>query len=185
MKKIGLAIVLIAVFGMIGYFIFGNSTPNDESLLHRYDLQDKNIYEIVAYFEARTDEPDDLNIGITGSKLLISDRMGSLELDLPEDQFYLSFAPYINQTHPCANHNLITCRGELKLQDIEVVIINLDTNVTIVNKTITTENNGFAGIWLPKNIEASISISMGNLNASTIIETKTTSDTCLTTLQLS
>jgi hypothetical protein len=184
MKKkllIGLSI-LIAFIGVIA-FVAANS-PNRNDFLAKYDLDGMTVKEIVAYLENDLNEPTNFSAAITGTKLVLGDATHQIELELPKGQFYLSFAPYINQTHPCANHNLVTCRGELKNKSFEVKIVDSQTNTVIVEKTIISSSNGFAGIWLPKNKRFQVTVSYGNLTATEEVSTFTSSNTCLTTLKL-
>ena len=116
--------------------------------------------------------------------MLLGDSQQQVELELPNGKFYLSFAPYVNQTHPCANHNLVTCRGELKNKSFEVKIVDSQTNTVIIEKTIISSSNGFAGIWLPINKRYQITVSYENFSATDEVSTFTTSNTCLTTLKL-
>lgn len=185
MRKIGLITVLTIVLAMILYFILNKSTNDDLTILDRYNLQNMDIYELVSYFEETLNEDEALNVFITGKALTINDHKDTIEIDLPQEQFFLSLAPYINQTHPCSNHNLITCRGELTNQNFELKIIDLNTNVIIIDQTVTSEKNGFIGVWLPKNIDVQITVTQNNLSSTTQITTNNTSNTCLTTLKLS
>ena len=184
MKKkvlIGLSI-FIAFIGVIAYLV-GSST-NQDDFLAKYDLDGLTVKEIVALLENELNEPANFSAAITGTKLFLGDSQQQVELELPNGQFYLSFAPYVNQTHPCANHNLVTCRGELKNKSFEVKIVDSQTNTVIIERTIISSSNGFAGIWLPENKRFLITVSYENLTATEEISTFTSSNTCLTTLKL-
>ena len=76
---------------------------------------------------------------------------------LPEDQFYVSIAPYVDQTHECYYHNLASCQGELVGEDLDVTITSDDGEV-LVDETVTTYDNGFVGFWLPRDIEGTIEV---------------------------
>jgi len=180
-------IIAISVFFLfIGAIVLvALKTPNRNDFLTRYDLDGMSVKEIVSYLENRLDEPANFSAGITGSKLLLGDANHQVELDLPNGQFYLSFAPYINQTHPCANHNLVTCRGELKNISFAVKVVDSQTNSTIFEDNITSRSNGFAGIWLPKNKNYQVTVTYNGLSATDEVSTFSTSNTCLTTLKLS
>lgn len=105
-------------------------------------------------------------------------------MTLPKDKFYLSFAPYISQTHPCGTHSLTTCQGELVNQEIHAVITDKEGK-EIVNSDLTTMANGFVGVWLPRNIDGTVRVSFDGKVAQTQISTYAGSNTCLTTaLQL-
>jgi len=101
-------------------------------------------------------------------------------LDLPKDTFYLSFAPYITQTHPCAIHSLASCQGELVNREIYAVITD-SNGKEIVSSNFTTMENGFVGVWLPRDINATLTVSYNGLVAQAPIRTYSGSDTCLTT----
>ena len=173
-------ITLVVVIGGVNFF---NSRSQD-AVLQRWNLQDLDITELVLVMDQTTYDLTQINAGITGKELIITDEIGEFRFALPNDLYYLSFAPYINETHPCANHNLVTCRAELPNQTFDVTITKLDGTV-IVNESLTSFDNGFIGIWLEKDIEATIEVQLNGLVASSYISTFETSETCLTTpLQL-
>jgi hypothetical protein len=174
--------IFIAFIGLIA-FVAVNS-PNRNDFLAKYDLDGMTVKDIVTYLENDLNEPTNFSAAITGTKLLLGDATHQMEFELPKGQFYLSFAPYINQTHHCANHNLVTCRGELKNKSFEVKIVDSQTNTVIIEKTIISSSNGFAGIWLPINNRYQITVSYENFSATDEVSTFTTSNTCLTTLKL-
>jgi len=180
------AIIAISVFFIfIGAIVLiALKTPNQIDFLTRYDLDGMSVKEIVSYLENKLDEPANFSAGITGTKLLLGDANYQVELELPNGQFYLSFAPYINQTHPCANHNLVTCRGELKNVLFAVKVVDSQSNSTIFEDSVTSSANGFAGIWLPKNSIYLVTVTYNGLSASDEVSTFGTSNTCLTTLKL-
>lgn len=176
-----IAVILIFV-GSIVYVSL--NSPKPDTFLSNHNLEDMSIQEIVSYLEDKLDESDDFSAAITGTKLILSDATERIELALPQNQFYLSFAPYISQTHPCANHNLVTCRGELKNETFEVRVTNLENNTVFFEGVITSSSNGFAGIWLQKNKQYEITVTYGDLSATSTFTTSDTSNTCLTTLKL-
>jgi hypothetical protein len=182
-KKILFAI--IALIGIIGVVVLTSLlTPKQNDFLARYDLESMSVQEMVSHLENKLDETADFRASITGSNLSLGDTTYQVELDLPNGQFYLSFAPYISQTHPCSNHNLVTCRGELKNVSFEVTVVDTESNSVILEDNMTSSSNGFTGIWLPKNKTYQITVTYGNLSASEEVSTFSTSNTCLTTLQL-
>jgi hypothetical protein len=131
-----------------------------------------------------TSDPSGLRASITSDYLILSDDSGEVRVTLPKDKFYLSFAPYISQTHPCGTHSLTTCQGELVNQEIHAVITDKEGK-EIVNSDLTTMANGFVGVWLPRNIDGTVRVSFDGKVAQTQISTYAGSNTCLTTaLQL-
>lgn len=177
MKKkaiLGIVVILIGSF-----FLFSKSK---DPFLERNGFDNLSLEEIVESLEDKTNKTE-IEAGILGERLELSDSVGSYTMEIPKDKFYLSVAPYINQTHPCANHSLTGCQGELINKKIRVEIVDKKGNV-IVNKEVETYKNGFFGLWLPKNIEGTIKVYYGEKSASTLITTYNDSETCLTTLKL-
>jgi hypothetical protein len=184
MKTNRFGIIIFTFVVVVVVALIYTQSNNTEKFLSKYNINEKEVKEIVSILEERTDEPVLFNAGITGSHLIMSDDQTEVKMELPSELFYLSIAPYINQTHPCGIHNLVTCKGELQNQEFNVVVTDKKTNEVIFDDQIKTASNGFLGIWLPKNIEGFITVSNSNLTASTIISTHENDNTCLTTLQL-
>lgn len=106
-------------------------------------------------------------------------------LPMPEDEFYVSIAPYVDQTHECYFHSLTTCTGELQGEDVRITVTDTATGEAIVDETRTTFDNGFVGLWLPRDIDAGVTIEHEGLSASTALSTSEDDDaTCVTTMQL-
>ena len=51
--------------------------------------------------------------------------------DLPKNDFFVSIAPFVNKTHPCTNHSLTSCQGEMIEEEFDVYIEDMKGNVTI------------------------------------------------------
>ena len=103
-------------------------------------------------------------------------------MPLTGDEFYVSFAPYVNQTHDCYYHSLTTCTGELGNADIHVTVTS-DAGEVLVDEDMTTFDNGFVGLWLPRDIEATLEVTYGDLSLTQDIATGEEDPTCLTTTQ--
>lgn len=99
------------------------------------------------------------------------------------DAFYLSFAPWVTGTHECYFHSLTTCLGELGGEEITVTITSADGDV-LVDETTTTFANGFVGYWLPRDIEATLEVTYGDLSGTAEIGTGPDDATCVTTLRM-
>ena len=99
------------------------------------------------------------------------------------DAFYLSFAPWVTGTHECYFHSLTTCQGELGGEEITVTITSADGDV-LVDETTTTFANGFVGYWLPRDIEATLEVTYGDLSGTAEIGTGPDDATCVTTLRM-
>jgi len=104
-------------------------------------------------------------------------------IDLPDDEFYVSIAPYAEQTHDCFYHSLTTCVGELQNEPVHVVVTTDDGEV-VVDEETETYANGFLGMWLPRDISGTIEVTHAEGTVSAPIATGADDPTCVTTLQL-
>jgi hypothetical protein len=165
----------------------GSSAQQEAAaLLARYDLEGMDTAEVIDHLDrlGGDDRPADLTASVRPSELMISDGSKEASLPIPTDRFYLSVAPYVDQTHDCFHHSLTTCQGELAGKDIEVKIRDTTTGKVLVDETRTTFDNGFVGFWLPRDIEGTLEVSHDGLAARTEISTGVDAPTCLTTLRL-
>lgn len=164
--------------------MFGSQAyARQQDFLAQNGLSGKSTHQLVDYINQMDhDKPMNFSAGITSTELRLTD--GKKTFTYPVgDKFYLSFAPYIHQTHPCFNHNLTSCRGELSNTAFNVHITD-PTGKVIVAKTLISYQNGFIGVWLPRNITGTITVSYNGLSASAPITTGLDSQTCLTGLKL-
>ncbi len=131
-----------------------------------------------------SDRPTELMASVRPDELVLSSGGQESTLAIPEDQFYLSLAPYVDQTHECFHHSLTTCQGELAAKDVQVEVRD-DTNDTVlVEDTLTTFDNGFVGIWLPRDIEGTIRVTYDGKSGEVDFATDDDAPTCLTTLKM-
>lgn len=130
------------------------------------------------------DRRSDLMASVRVDELLLTTADGAEHtLDIPDDTFYLSLTPYVNQTHECFYHSLTTCKGELSAVEVEAEIVTDDGEV-LVDGTHTTFDNGFVGFWLPRDIDGTLTVTYDGKTGQTPIATDAEAPTCLTTLQL-
>jgi len=121
---------------------------------------------------------------ITSQQLIVMDADANETVyALPEDEFFISIAPYINETHPCKDHSLTGCQGELVGKEIDVLIENENGEV-LVDETMTTMQNGFIDLWLPRDEAYVIELSHDGKKVSGDLTTFDEDGTCVTTLQL-
>ncbi|MCG7258654.1 MULTISPECIES: CueP family metal-binding protein [unclassified Corynebacterium] len=89
------------------------------------------------------------------------------------------------QQHHCYYHSPTGCLGELRNADVAVTVTDATTGETIVDEELRTLDNGFVGIWLPRGIETSISITHdGQTVTSELSTVGDDAQTCLTTMRL-
>jgi len=130
------------------------------------------------------DKITDSSASITSEELIVSNENGSKTVySLPKDEFFVSIAPYVEATHPCENHSLTGCQGELVEEDFNVYIQDEEGNV-IVDEKMTTLANGFIDFWLPRDKTFKVKVEHDGKIAETEISTFKADNTCITTMQL-
>ncbi len=161
--------------------------PQAERILAAHGLQGLDAVTIIERLDAlRVDQrPANLMASVRPTELLVSDRSGEpVAVPIPGDRFYLSMAPYAQQTHDCHFHSLTTCLGELRNATVHVTVQRVDTGEVIVDKDATTYDNGFVGVWLPRGIDATVRIEHDGRTATRQVRTGAQDATCLTTVKL-
>ncbi|HSP59933.1 MAG TPA: CueP family metal-binding protein [Ornithinimicrobium sp.] len=155
-----------------------------DALLERVDLAGKDARTIVEELDASSAaRPLPLTASVREDVLLVGDGQEEVALELPEDQFYVSVAPFREQTHECYYHSLATCQGELAEEEVTVRIV-ADDGTVVVEETTTTYSNGFVGFWVPRDLEGTIHVEHDGATGSVPFATTEGSPTCITTLQL-
>lgn len=132
------------------------------------------------------DRPSDLIASIRpGELVLTDDQERTSTVPMPDDEFYVSLAPYVNQTHDCYFHSLTTCVGELQNKKIDVTVVDDATSETVIDQTLRTYDNGFVGLWLPRGLNATLTVQYEGRTVASAISTISDEDpTCLTALPL-
>ncbi|WP_274310431.1 CueP family metal-binding protein [Solibacillus daqui] len=124
------------------------------------------------------------SVSITSKQLFVTDNDGTEQVyNLPKDEFFVSIAPYINETHPCDNHSLTGCQGEMVSEQFNVYIEDAEGNV-LVDDTLITEANGFIDLWLPREQSFQIKIEHQGKTVESEFSTFENDGTCITTMQL-
>ena len=145
-----------------------------------------DVVEIIDHLDrlGGSERPQDLIASVRPDQLVLSSGGDEVSIAIPDDAFYLSIAPYVHQTHECYNHSLTTCTGELASTEVEVQIVDETNDEVLVEKTVTTFENGFVGFWLPRDIKGTIKITHDGRSCEADIATGTDDPTCLTTVRL-
>lgn len=102
---------------------------------------------------------------------------------MPEDLMYVSVAPYLQQTHPCATHYMSGCQGELVGAPVHVQAILADGTV-LIDEVMPTLPNGFIDLWLPRGQAIDLHMSLEGASVVGRLTTFADSRTCITDLQL-
>ncbi|MDP2813915.1 MAG: CueP family metal-binding protein [Erysipelotrichaceae bacterium] len=179
LKKITI-VVVPTLLAFLYITQFGPSNEAEAPILSKYGLDNLSVKEMVNKLDSNIDKNPGLNATITGMTLILNENEVEYDYTLPSDEFYVSVAPYINEVHPCKTHNLVSCRGEIFNKEFEVSIVRED-GIVILSQKAKSMNSGFIGLWLPKGIEAILTIKYNGLSVARPISTFDNSDTCITT----
>ena len=160
-------------------------TPAD--VLAPYSLEDRNVDDVVDTLDQMpvNERPEDLITSVRIDQLELSTNEGSAAMDMPEDKTYVSFAPYVDSTHPCTFHSLTTCQGEMRNAPIHIKITESGSNRVLADERVKTFDNGFYGVWLPRDLEGKIEVTHEGKTGSADFSTKANGATCVTDLKLS
>lgn len=167
------------ILALISIFFVACSSGNDE--IKNVDTTD--IKELV--HDYTVGNVDAASASITSTELVVTDEnQNETTYDLPDDEFFVSIAPFISETHPCEIHSLTGCQGELVNKDVEVQIENSSGEV-ILDEMKQTEANGFVDLWLPRDDTFNVTITQDGKKTTSEISTFDGDNTCITTMQLS
>jgi len=173
-------IIMVITVLLITLTLSACSSKND---LESIGLEGMSGKEILLGIADGSVVVDGYGISVYDDELVVILEDSRLSVDMPEDEFYLSVAPYINNTHECLYHSATGCRAELKLEEFFIEFIDLDGNV-IVSENMMSLSNGFIDLWLPRDVEGTLTITQGELSTSKSISTESGEPTCETTMQL-
>src|SRR5690625_2337602 len=120
---------LLAVLGLIVILTVASCSNDISNKVETQDIK-KMVQE---YSVGNFDE--DVSASITSEELIVTDNNKEATYDLPEDEFFVSIAPFVEVTHPCTNHSLTGCQGELVEKEFDVYIEDEEGNV-VVDETI-------------------------------------------------
>lgn len=154
-----------------------------DAILAKLGLSGRSATDVISTLDQASDRKSDIFASVRYDKLVLKDGGTETAVPLPSDKFYLSVAPYVNQTHDCFYHSLTTCTGELAGQSVDVKIVD-SSGKTLVESPQQIYANGFVGFWLPRDIEGTITVTQDGRTATSPISTGQDAATCLSTLKL-
>lgn len=168
--RLGIILVIIAVFST------ACSDGGEDA------ASDKDIKELVHDYSVGNIEAEAASI--TSSELMVKDEnQEETAYELPEDEFFVSIAPFVNETHECDIHSLTGCQGELVDTEFEVYIEDSAGEV-IKDEEMKTEANGFIDLWLPRNETLTVTITQDGEESTSEITTFDGDKTCITDMQM-
>lgn len=135
---------------------------------------------------ALAERTEGLQASIRPDELVLVDASGDdLVLPMPEDEVYIAFAPYATQTHDCTFHAPNSCVGEMQGAEIFITITDAASGEVYVDEKTTTYDNGFIGYWLPRDVDATVTVTADGKTGGAEITTRgAAAPTCITTLQI-
>lgn len=164
-----------------------NAETSQAALVDQHDLAGLDARGMIERLDTMpvSERPVDLIASVKPDALVLTGDEQTTSVPMPDDEFYLSLAPYESQTHDCYFHSLTTCLGELQNEEMRVTVTDEATDDTVVDETRTTYDNGFIGIWLPRGMTGMLTVEHDGKTATTPISTENDDDlTCLTSLRL-
>lgn len=145
------------------------------------DLQ--SIKQLVHGFSMRNISAE--SASISSAELVVKeDSSKSTTYELPGDEFFVSIAPYVSKTHPCAIHSLTGCQGEMVEEEFYVTVEDAEGIAVLKRQAMKSQPNGFMDLWLPRDGTYQITVEHDGKQAEAEISTFENDDTCITTMQL-
>lgn len=164
-----------------------SSTAADADLLADHDLAGLDATQIIERLDAMhvEDRPADLMASVQPDTVVLTDgQERETRLPMPEDEVYIAVAPYLDQTHECHFHSLTTCLGELGDAEVRIVLTDADGDI-LIDEVRRTFDNGFVGLWVPRGIEATLTVERDGREGTVDLSTTGKDDpTCITSLRL-
>ncbi|MFK8794573.1 CueP family metal-binding protein [Planococcus plakortidis] len=144
-------------------------------------LNETEVKELVADLSG-SDEVSAASID--DRELKVKDEGKTTVYPLPEEEFFVSIAPYETYTHPCEIHSLTGCQGELAEKELKVTVTDEQGEV-YVDQLMTTPANGFIDLWLPREQTYTVEIEADGKSGELQFSTFSGDPTCLTSMALS
>jgi len=173
---LALGVLIVGVAGASLFISQNASRPTREVQQDHLEIK-----EIVQKYSAWKDASE--SASITSHQLIVSDGGKEAVYDLPEREFFVSIAPYKQNTHPCQIHSLTGCQGELTNEKFNVRIADSNGNI-VLDEVKMSGSNGFIDLWLPRDQQYQVIIEQDGKKAESTISTYKNDNTCITTMQL-
>ena len=168
------------IFAMIG--IWSISLLMGCNAEEQITKETQDIRKLVQEYSGNRTEG--VSASITSNELIVKDENEKeTSYDFSEEEFFVSIAPYIKDTHPCEIHSLTGCQGELANKNFDVRIQDEEGEV-IMDETVTSLENGFIDVWLPRDQTFQVEVQYGEKTSESTISTFKGDNTCITTMQV-
>src|SRR5699024_10728080 len=103
-----------------------------EEILAAHDLAGLDGPVLIDHLEALpvAERPEGLFASVRSDAVIVTGADGrEAAVPLDTDEFYVSVAPFVDQTHECYFHSLTTCQGELSGEAFDVTFTGDDGTV--------------------------------------------------------
>lgn len=174
MMKKALSLVFVVLLSTVIVACSSDSSAPNEAATQ--DIKEQVHAYSVGSFEK-------INASITSHELIVTDNGKKTSFDLPENEFFVSIAPFVESTHECAIHSLTGCQGELANKEFNVHIQDKEGTV-VMEETISSLDNGFIDLWLPRDQTYQVKIEYDGKTVESEISTFKNDNTCITTMKL-
>src|SRR5690606_35764660 len=85
--------------------------------------------------------PGDLAISVRPREVVLSLEDEEKWVTMPDDRFYLSVVPYVEQPQDCVHHSMTTSQGELVTESVRVKVKDRTNDVVLLDEAVTTFEN--------------------------------------------
>ncbi len=156
-----------------------------DGLLAAHGLEGLSGEEIVDELDSDPrPRPLPVAASVFADEVVVMDQENEVSVPIDGDLFYVSFAPFQTFTHPCTYHALGGCQGEMVEEAFDVRITTTDGDV-LFDEQATSWVNGFVGVWLPRDVHATLDVSHADGTSGSVpISTFDGDPTCITTIEL-
>ncbi|MDZ5711407.1 CueP family metal-binding protein [Jeotgalibacillus haloalkalitolerans] len=171
------SIILLLLSSII--LVACNSESEEQSQNQNESIDIQSMIQDFSTREAQAEQAS-----INGKELMVTEEDGTEAVyDISTEDFFVSIAPYVNETHPCTYHSLTGCQGEMVEETFHVYIEDSEGNI-IADENMTTFENGFIDLWLPRDDTYQVKIEHEGKTVESEISTFEEDPTCITTMQL-
>lgn len=125
----------------------------------------------------------ELNSSLVKTQSMLSGWKDDDQVVASDSWYFISIAPYQNDTHDCYYHTL-GCKAEIANTQVSYSIEEVGGSFVTQGVSVTG-SNGFMDLYLPLNKTYRISVVIGELEGEVTITTFPDSPTCLTNFKIS
>lgn len=116
MKRTKFLIILLAIMTL-----FLSACSATKNVNTNDSVEESDIRKLVYNYSVGNIKEE--KASITSNELIITKSDGKQEvIDILNEDFFVSIAPYVKETHPCQNHSLTGCQGEMPNTEFYLIL---------------------------------------------------------------